>query len=264
MPIIKSPRHRSAVSRGATRRRGILSLSSLALPSRGSAAEALPSGWARGERNRPKSISRHEIRERAYFAAKRSVDIVVALAAIILLSPVLLVAAAVIKCTDRGPVFYAHKRVGKDLRTFCCWKFRTMSVDAKSRLRELAALNDHGDQRTFKMQQDPRVTLPGRWMRKFSIDELPQLWNVLNGDMTLVGPRPPIPAEVALYSASDLKRLSVTPGLTCTWQVSGRSNIAFPEQLKMDLEYIANRTLLMDLKLLAMTIPAVISGRGAY
>ncbi len=138
-----------------------------------------------------------------------------------------------------------------------------MVRNAEQLKKDLAEQNDHNDPRTFKMKGDPRITPPGRFIRRFSIDELPQIYNVLIGDMSIVGPRPSLPAEVDLYSDEDMKRLAVKPGLTCIWQVSGRSNLPFPEQVKLDVQYIEQQSLLLDLKLIAKTLPAVVSGDGA-
>ena len=202
--------------------------------------------------------------EVAYVSAKRLIDLVGSLAVIALLSPVMAVIALLVKLYDGGPVLYRHTRVGHRGREFSCYKFRSMSPNADAVKLTIQELNDHDDHRTFKMKNDPRVTPLGRLLRKASLDELPQLWNIIAGDMSLVGPRPPVPAEVAAYSPADMERLSVKPGLTCIWQVSGRSHIPFPEQLQMDLEYIENRSLLLDLKLIARTVPAVLSAHGAY
>ncbi len=200
----------------------------------------------------------------AYVSAKRLIDLVGSLAVIALLSPVMAVIALLVKLYDGGPILYRHTRVGHRGREFSCYKFRSMAPNADAVKSTIQKLNDHDDHRTFKMRNDPRVTPLGRLLRKASLDELPQLWNIIVGDMSLVGPRPPVPAEVAAYSPADMERLSVKPGLTCIWQVSGRSNIPFPEQLQMDLEYIENRSLLLDLKLIARTVPAVLSAHGAY
>jgi len=205
-----------------------------------------------------------DFRTTAYVSIKRVLDIVISSIAILLVSPLLLLSAVVIKLTDRGPVFYGHTRVGQDGREFQCYKFRSMVPDAEKVKSQILKLNAHDDHRTFKVPNDPRVTRVGFWLRRLSIDELPQLWNVLVGNMSLVGPRPPVPVEVAQYTPHDMRRLRVKPGLTCVWQVSGRSRIAFPEQLEMDLEYIANRSLWLDFKLLALTVPAVLTADGAY
>jgi lipopolysaccharide/colanic/teichoic acid biosynthesis glycosyltransferase len=200
----------------------------------------------------------------AYTTAKRLLDLVVSLALLAALSPLFLVVALCVKLTDGGPVFFRQKRVGLNGRVFDFYKFRSMVVDAEARKAELLKLNKHGNSITFKMCRDPRVTWVGRIMRKTSIDEMPQLWNVLIGEMTLVGPRPAVVAEVQRYTARERRRLAVTPGLTCIWQVSGRSDVDFLRWVDMDLEYIRTWTLRLDLKLLLRTIPAVLFGRGAY
>lgn len=149
-------------------------------------------------------------------------------------------------------------------RRFRCWKFRSMSIDADQRKEELMEDNEMAGGTTFKIKRDPRVTRIGRFIRKASIDELPQLWNVFVGDMSLVGPRPPVPQEVAEYDAYEMRRLAVKPGITCIWQVSGRSDIPFREQVRLDIEYISKRCVWLDLMLLLKTIPAVLFARGAY
>jgi lipopolysaccharide/colanic/teichoic acid biosynthesis glycosyltransferase len=229
---------------------------------------------------------------------KRTIDIVVSLAMLILLLPLFLAVALCIKLTDGGPILFWQKRVGRWGREFPFPKFRSMVVNAEEIKRKMLELqhlsreereqmleradqgsekldrqtlkilramkNDHGDSVTFKMKKDPRVTWIGRIIRKLSIDELPQLWCVFKGDMSLVGPRPPVPGEVSKYSLSDRRRLDVTPGLTCIWQVSGRGNIPFPEQVKLDVQYIESQSLWMDIKLLLKTVPAVLLGKGAF
>lgn len=196
---------------------------------------------------------------------KRALDVLGASIGLIALSPLMLLVACTIYLEDRGPVLFWQRRVGRYGREFAFPKFRSMVADAESRLQAVAHLNQHGTQSvTFKHARDPRITRIGRWIRRASIDELPQLWCVLKGDMALVGPRPPLPREVAAYSLEDRARLEVTPGLTCIWQVSGRANIPFHEQIRMDLEYIRDRSLQLDLWLLCRTIPAVLLGRGAY
>ena len=196
--------------------------------------------------------------------AKRLLDIVVTSIALICLSPLMLLTALLIKLTDRGPVLFWQTRVGKWGRVFPFPKFRSMVVDAEARQKELMSANQHGSGVTFKIRRDPRVTWIGRIIRKTSIDELPQLWCVLKGDMSLVGPRPPLEKEVARYTLADRRRLDATPGITCIWQVSGRSDIPFPQQVELDVEYIEKQSLGEDLRLLIKTIPAVITGRGAY
>ena len=195
-------------------------------------------------------------------AVKRGLDIALSGVAILLAAPFALLLAAAIVLEDRGPVFYGQVRVGRGGRTFRMWKFRSMRRDA-DRL-HAALVSDDGDEVRKKLRHDPRVTRIGRVLRRFSIDELPQLFNVLIGDMSLVGPRPPIPAEVARYDAAAWHRLDVRPGLTCIWQVSGRADVPFPEQVRMDSQYVLESSLKRDVELIAKTFPAVFNGRGAY
>jgi lipopolysaccharide/colanic/teichoic acid biosynthesis glycosyltransferase len=191
-------------------------------------------------------------------------DLLGALLVLVLASPVFLVTAILIKIHDGGPVLFWQTRIGRWGRPFRFPKFRSMVLDAEQRKATLLAQNDHGNTVTFKMKRDPRITPVGRWIRRLSIDELPQLWCVLRGDMALVGPRPPVPREVASYTPADRRRLDVVPGLTCIWQVSGRGEIPFPEQVKLDVEYIEHHTVRFDVRLLLKTVPAVLFGRGAY
>jgi len=200
----------------------------------------------------------------AYLTAKRLLDVAVSLALLAALSPLFLIVALCVKLTDGGPVFFRQKRVGLNGRVFDFYKFRSMVVDAEARKTELMRLNKHGNSVTFKMLRDPRVTWVGRIMRKTSIDELPQLWNVLIGEMTLVGPRPAVVAEVQRYTARERRRLAVTPGLTCIWQVSGRADLDFQQQVELDVRYIRERSMWLDLKLMLLAVPAVLSGKGAY
>ena len=202
--------------------------------------------------------------EKVYEWCKRGLDCLGAAVGILLLSPFVAVLALLIKLESRGPVLFTQTRIGEGGVPFRCWKFRSMFIDAEQRKQELLAQNEMVGGTTFKMKQDPRITRVGRFIRKASIDELPQLWNVLIGDMSLVGPRPPVPQEVAEYSAYEKRRLAAKPGITCTWQVSGRSDIPFPEQVRLDIEYIENRSLWMDISLLLRTVPAVLLARGAY
>ena len=197
-------------------------------------------------------------------ALKRGVDVAASIVLLIGLAPILLVVAAAIKLTDCGPVFYRQQRVGRWGREFVFPKFRSMVVDAESRKKALLTQNSHGDSVTFKMKGDPRVTWIGRIIRRLSIDELPQLVCVLSGKMTLVGPRPALPREVARYTLSDRRRLDATPGLTCIWQVSGRGDIPFSEQAELDRHYIESQSPWLDFKILLKTVPAVLTGRGAY
>ncbi len=195
---------------------------------------------------------------------KRAIDICGAVFLMICLSPLFLVVAACIRLTDGGPVLFWQTRIGRWGRAFSLPKFRSMVVKAEQIQEALFEQNDHKTGVTFKMRRDPRVTRIGRIIRKLSIDELPQLWNVLKGEMSLVGPRPPLPREVAAYTLADRRRLDVTPGLTCIWQVRGRSLIPFPEQVALDVQYIESQSLWVDAKLLLQTIPAVLLGKGAY
>lgn len=198
-------------------------------------------------------------------ALKRLIDIVASLTALIVLSPLFLVVAICIKSVDGGPVLFFQRRVGQYGREFDFPKFRSMVTNAEALKATLAQQNQHGEAGvTFKMKNDPRVTWIGRIIRKFSIDEAPQLWCVLRGQMSLVGPRPPTVNEVAKYSLSDRRRLDVIPGLTCIWQVSGRGDIPFDEQVKLDVQYIESQSLWLDFIILLKTIPAVLLGKGAY
>ena len=197
-------------------------------------------------------------------AVKRSVDIVVSLAMLLALSPLFAAVAVAIRFTDRGAILFWQTRVGKWGREFPFPKFRSMVINAEQLKDALLEQNQHSDAKTFKIKHDPRITWIGRIIRKLSIDELPQLWCVLAGNMSLVGPRPPLPREVALYTLADRRRLDVTPGLTCIWQVSGRGDIPFPQQVELDVEYIHSRSVVTDLRILIMTVPAVLFGKGAY
>ena len=196
---------------------------------------------------------------------KRTIDLAGVIVALIMLSPLFLVVSLLIKAYDRGPVLFWQYRVGKHGRLFPFPKFRSMRVDAEAVRAKLLQDNQHGSAGvTFKMKNDPRITPVGRFIRRFSIDELPQLWCILRGDMSLVGPRPPIVSEVERYTLRDRTRLEVTPGLTSIWAVSGRSEIPFEQQVEMDIEYIQTKSVANDVKLLARTLPAVIKGKGAY
>lgn len=195
---------------------------------------------------------------------KRLIDVVGASVGLLLTSPIWAMLWIKNAIDRSGPTLYVHTRVGKDGRQFQCYKFRTMVVDADKLKRGLMDANRHGDSRTFKLERDPRITPVGRWLRKFSVDEFPQFLNVLRGEMSMVGPRPPLPSEVELYSGLDWQRLQVKPGLTCIWQVSGRSHLAFEDQLELDLEYIRRQSLWLDIKLIVSTLPAVLSCRGAW
>jgi exopolysaccharide biosynthesis polyprenyl glycosylphosphotransferase len=190
-------------------------------------------------------------------------DRVSATVGLILLAPLLAAAAIAIRVGSPGPVLFRQVRIGKAGRRFVMYKFRTMVVDAESRKHELVDLN-HGDGVLFKMRSDPRVTPVGRWMRRLSIDELPQLINVVRGEMSLVGPRPPLPEEVAVYPSDMRRRLAVSPGLTGLWQVSGRSDLSWEESVRLDLRYVENWSFSLDLVILLRTLSAVCRSSGAY
>ena len=196
--------------------------------------------------------------------AKRAVDIVLSLTLLILLSPLFIIIAALVKVSSRGPIFYEFRVLGKNARRMVAYKFRTMVENADDLKANLLRENEMRGP-AFKMRADPRVTPLGKWLRKFSLDELPQLWSVLVGDMSLVGPRPPFPHEFVRYEPWQWGRLAVTPGITCIWQVTGRSDISdFDEWAALDMRYIREWNLALDAKILLMTIPAVLRGKGAY
>jgi exopolysaccharide biosynthesis polyprenyl glycosylphosphotransferase len=196
-------------------------------------------------------------------AAKRAFDIVVAAAALVLATPVLLVVALAIKVDTRGPVLFRQQRLGRGGQPFNLFKFRTMVTVAEELIVHLRVLNQ-ADGPLFKIRDDPRVTRIGRLLRKYSIDELPQLWNVLRGEMSLVGPRPALPAEMAAWAPELHNRLRVKPGVTGMWQVSGRSDCSFAEYMRLDLYYVDNWSFWSDLAIVAKTVPTVLLRRGAY
>ena len=198
-----------------------------------------------------------------YIAIKRIIDIIGSLIGIVILSPLFLIVAIAIKIEDpKGKVFFAQKRSGKNNKLFYMYKFRSMVSNAEELLEELKELNEM-DGPVFKIKEDPRITKVGRFIRKTSIDELPQLFNVLKGDMSIVGPRPPIPHEVAEYNEYQMQRLLVKPGITCIWQVSGRNTIGFDEWVEMDLEYIKTRNLWLDIKLIFKTVGVLFGDENA-
>jgi lipopolysaccharide/colanic/teichoic acid biosynthesis glycosyltransferase len=198
-----------------------------------------------------------------YLTVKRLVDIVGALAGLLLLVPLLPFIVVMIKLETPGPVLFSQVRVGRRGRQFHCHKFRSMSCDAESRKDELAHLNEFRGA-AFKIKDDPRITRVGRFLRRSSLDEFPQLWNILRGDMSIVGPRPQVPDEVAQYSPEQALRLLAKPGLTCLWQVSGRSQVDFDEWMALDREYVRQRSLRYEVGILLRTLPAVIERKGAY
>lgn len=194
---------------------------------------------------------------------KRILDIVGSALLMLLLSPILIVIAVFVKLTSPGPMIYQQQRVGKGGRLFPFFKFRSMYKDADKRLEELMGANEKQGP-IFKIKHDPRITPIGRILRKYSLDELPQLFNVLKGDMSLVGPRPPIPREVEQYDDTAFQRLSVPPGITCLWQICGRSDTSFDEWMALDALYVQQMSFWLDLKILMKTPTAVIRGDGAY
>jgi exopolysaccharide biosynthesis polyprenyl glycosylphosphotransferase len=201
---------------------------------------------------------------RAYVGwTKRAFDLLLGGLALLAISPLLLLIALAIKLDSPGPVFYRQLRVGKDGRRFRIYKFRSMRPDADRLLDQLRTHNE-ADGPLFKMKQDPRVTRVGALLRRWSLDELPQLLNVVTGDMSLVGPRLPIPSEVSQYEPWQLGRLRAQPGITGLWQVSGRSDVSFHDMVRLDLHYIRNWSLGLDLEILLRTVPAVLTSRGAY
>lgn len=198
-----------------------------------------------------------------YLVLKRLIDIVGASFGLLLASPIMLIVAILIKLEDpKGPILFSQIRNGAYPKTFKMYKFRSMYVDAEDRLQELMHLNEQSGP-AFKIKNDPRITKIGKFIRKTSLDELPQLFNVLKGDMSLVGPRPAIPREVEQYTSYQKQRLFVKPGLTCIWQVSGRNNIGFEEWVELDIEYIKTRNLWLDIKLILLTIPAMLGDENA-
>ena len=198
-----------------------------------------------------------------YEAIKRLIDIICSFVGILVLSPLFIIIAIIIKFTSKGPVFFSQKRVGKYGREFDMYKFRSMVVNAEELKEKLAAQNEMSGP-MFKMKDDPRVTKVGKFIRKTSIDELPQLWNVLKGDMSLVGPRPSLPKEVEQFDNWMFKRLSVRPGLTCYWQVSGRNNIDFEDWMKLDCRYVDERNLWIDIKLIFKTVFVLFGDKNAH
>lgn len=195
---------------------------------------------------------------------KRIIDITGACIGLFITSPLFIIVPLCIRFTDGGPALFVQKRVGLYGKEFSFPKFRSMRVNADALKDSIREQSHHENSITFKMKEDPRVTWIGRIIRKTSIDELPQLWTVLTGDMSLVGPRPPLPDEVAHYTLAERRRLDVYPGLTCIWQIKGRGDIPFNEQVALDLQYIESRSIWGDIVILVKTIPAVLLGRGAY
>lgn len=200
---------------------------------------------------------------RVYEIFKRIIDIIGAGLGLILLSPIIAIVACAVKVTSKGPIFFSQKRVGKNGELFEMYKFRSMVVNAEELKENLEDQNEMSGP-MFKIKDDPRVTKVGKFIRKTSIDELPQLWNVLKGDMSLVGPRPSLPKEVEQFDNWMFKRLSVRPGLTCYWQVSGRNNIDFEDWMKLDVKYVEERNIWIDIKLIFKTIFVLFGDKNAH
>lgn len=223
------------------------------------------SNLANNDLNSPGEVKTIDVEKGIFYnTSKRALDIVGALAGLIILGIILFIMALLIKLEDpKGPIFFSQKRVGKHGKEFTMYKFRSMVTDAEARLDELLKYNEV-DGAMFKMKDDPRITRVGRFIRKTSIDELPQLFNVLRGDMSLVGPRPPLPREVKEYTNYHMQRLLVTPGCTGVWQTSARNSVGFEEMVELDLEYINNRSLLFDLKLIVKTVFVMLVSKNAH
>ena len=227
-----------------------------------------------------KAVLREEIKEESYSRSqvikvvnsqtvfyrcgKRIIDVLGALIGLIILSWLFIIVIIAIKLEEpKSPIFFTQERIGKDGKSFGMFKFRSMVIDAENKLKELLEHNEI-EGAMFKMKNDPRITKVGKFIRKTSIDELPQLWNVLKGDMSLVGPRPPLLREVLEYNDYDKLRLLVTPGCTGLWQVSGRSNTTFKEMVSLDLQYITERSLVYDIKILLKTVKVLVGSKDAY
>jgi exopolysaccharide biosynthesis WecB/TagA/CpsF family protein len=253
--VIGNPLFLYRVTREARRQASIRNQPSPTVSSRGASVAETVASMKRAIRRMATESSRR---------AKRLIDIGVSSIMLMLLSPLFLLTALLIRIESPGPIFYRQSRIGYKGSLFTMWKFRSMYVDADRRKQELLKQNEMAGGILFKMRRDPRITRVGRLIRRTSIDELPQLWNVLVGDMSLVGPRPALPSEVWQYSLSERGRLDAVPGITCIWQVSGRSDIPFDKQVEMDLDYIYSVSFKTDLGLLFKTVPAIVSGRGAY
>lgn len=205
----------------------------------------------------------YQRKSQVYKLLKRVFDIILSGTALICLSPVFLITAAVIKLEDGGPAFFTQPRAGKNMKTFKMYKFRSMYVNADEKLAELMKDNEQTGH-AFKIKNDPRITKVGKFIRKVSIDELPQLINIIKGDMSIVGPRPILPFQMEECNEYEKQRLIVQPGLTCYWQIGGRANIKWDEWVELDLNYIEDMSLWTDLKMIVKTIPAVFDSEGAY
>lgn len=218
----------------------------------------------RERRGLARRLARSRVLARSGAFAKRVMDFAGAGAGVVVLGPLMLLTWLAIRVEDRGPAIFVQQRVGQGGRLFRMYKFRSMVVDAERLRAALAAQNESSGGVLFKMRNDPRVTRVGRVIRKLSIDELPQLFNVLRGDMSLVGPRPALPQEVERYTMAQRVRLEVKPGITCLWQIGGRSEIGIEGQAQLDLQYVREQSAVLDAKIIAKTIPVVVGGKGAY
>lgn len=218
----------------------------------------------KGSFKRPETITKQLLASKStYFFVKRILDVMGSVVGLILLIPLFLITAFLMKIEEpNGPIFFSQVRVGKDGENFKMYKFRSMCIDAEDKLVELLQHNEI-EGAMFKMKDDPRVTKVGKFIRKTSIDELPQLWNVVKGDMSLVGPRPPLIREVAEYNKYDMQRLLVKPGCTGLWQVSGRNDVGFSEMVELDIQYIQNLSILNDIKIILNTVKVMLKPNGA-
>jgi exopolysaccharide biosynthesis polyprenyl glycosylphosphotransferase len=226
--------------------------------------QALPGAAAERAEGRQSDLVNFPVRDPWHYRlAKRVFDLCMSGLGILLFLPLMVPLAILIKLESNGPIFFRQIRVGRGRRHFVCYKFRSMVAEAETLKEEFRYLNE-AEGPMFKIRDDPRITALGRFLRRSSLDELPQLFNVFKGDMSVVGPRPQIPSEVELYEPWHYRRLEVTPGITCLWQVSGRSSIGFEEWMRLDMEYVKLRSFLFDVKILLRTLPAIIARRGAY
>lgn len=215
------------------------------------------------ETEKAEMITENKKKNSVYFFIKRSIDIIGSVIGLVVLSPVFLILAIIVKLDSKGPVFFAHKRLGYKRRIIKIFKFRTMVTDAEAMIDKLPLEQREEFKKNFKLEDDPRITKIGKFLRKTSLDELPQLVNILKGDLTIVGPRPIVQKEIELYGKYGSKLLSVKPGLTGYWQVNGRSDTTYEERVQLDMTYIDERCLLLDIKIILKTFIEVFRGRGA-
>lgn len=213
--------------------------------------------------NRCNMLEIYQTKSAGYKLAKRVMDVVLSSVALVVLSPIFLITAVAIKLEDNGPVFFVQQRAGKDLKPFNIYKFRSMYINADEKLKEMMENNEQTGH-AFKIKNDPRITKVGKVIRRFSIDELPQLINIIKGDMSIVGPRPLLQFQMEECNTYEKQRLIVQPGLTCYWQIGGRANIKWEEWVELDLDYIEDMGLWTDIKMIVRTIPAVVDSEGAY